>query len=129
MKAAVIVFLLSVGGLVSRAQNSAAPSSDVTIRISGDTPEYCLGEVLSPGLSAPKRGPDDITLRLPLEVRYENHRSETIIVPTWTRYLTRMTVVGQNGSTVLRSVEGGRMNVNELMALSSPDLRFSIIVG
>ena len=124
-----VVFLLAVCGVVVCAQNSAAPSADVTIRMSEETPEYCLGEIPSPRFAGPKRGPDDITLRLPLEVRYENHRSETIIVPTWTHYLTRMTVVGQNGSTVLRSVEGGGMNVNTVMAMSSPDLRFSIIAG
>jgi hypothetical protein len=129
MKAATLVFLLAVCGVVMRAQSSAAQSADVTIGMSEDTPEYCLGEILSPPLEGPKRGPDDITLRLPLKVWYENHRSETIIVPSWIHYLTRMTVVGQNGSTVLRSVEGGSMDVKTVMAMSSPDIRFSIIAG
>jgi hypothetical protein len=129
MKAATFVFLLAVCGVVMRAQNSAAPSADVTIGISEDTPEYCLGEILSPPFEGPKRDPDDITLRLPLTVRYENHRSETIILPFWTHYLTRMTVVGQNGSTVLRNVGYGGMNVNTVMAMSRPELPFSIIAG
>ena len=128
MKAATFVFLMAVCGVVMHAQSSAAPSTDVTIGVSEDMPEYCLGEILSPPFAGPKRGPDDITLRLRLKVRYENHRSETIIVPSWIHYLTRMTVAGQNGSTVLRSVRGG-MDVNTVMALSSPDHRFSIIAG
>jgi hypothetical protein len=64
-KAAMVVFLLAVCCVVMRAQNSAPPSADVTIGISEDTPEYCLGEILSPPFEGPKRGPDDITLRLP----------------------------------------------------------------
>src|SRR5262245_46837539 len=90
MKAATFVFLLMVCGAVMRAQSSAAPSDDVTISISEGTPEYCLGEFTSPLFEGSKRGPDDITLRLPLNLSYENHRSETIIVPSWIHYLARM---------------------------------------
>jgi hypothetical protein len=129
MKAATFVFLMAVCGVALRAQTTAVPSADVRIGMSADPPDYCLGEILQPPFEGPKRGPDDITLRLPLTVRYENHRSETIILPFWTHYLTRMTVAGQNGSTVLRSVEGGGMNVKTVMAMSSPDHRFSIIGG
>jgi hypothetical protein len=129
MKAAMVVLLLAVCGVVMCAQNSAAPSADVTIGISEDTPEYCLGEILLPSFEGPQRGPDDITLRLPLTVRYENHRSETIILPFWTHNLTRMTVAGQTGSTVLKNVGYGGMNVNTLMAMSRPELPYSIIAG
>jgi hypothetical protein len=110
MKAATFPFLLAVCGMVVLAQNGAAPSTDVTIRMTEDTPEYCLGEILTPPsflpsvstarVAGPKRGPDDITLLLRLAVRYENHRSETIILPSYVRYLTRMTVAGQSGSTI-----------------------------
>ena len=48
MKATTVVFLSAVCGTVMCAQNSAAPSADVTIGMSEDTPEYCLGEVVSP---------------------------------------------------------------------------------
>src|SRR5262245_35250011 len=89
MKAATFVFLLAACVVVMRAQSRA--SADVTIGLSEGTPEYCLGEILSPFIfspfEGPKRGPDDITLRLPLKVSYDNHRSETIIVPTWIHYL------------------------------------------
>jgi hypothetical protein len=95
--------------------------------------EYCLGPNPPPLFDGPKRGPDDITLRLPLKLSYDNHRSGTIIVPSWIHYLTRMTVAGQNGSTVLRSVGtvgNGGMDVKTVMAMSSPDTRsFSIIAG
>ncbi len=131
MKGATFVFLLAVCGVLMRAQSRVAPSADVTIGMSEATPEYCLGEILSPPLfGGPKRGPDDITLRLPLTVRYENHRPETIILPTWIHYLTRMTVAGQNGSTILRNVGNRGMDVKTVMAVSSPDThRFSIIAG
>jgi hypothetical protein len=136
MKAATFVFLLAVCSAVMRAQSSAAQSADVTIGMSEDMPEYCLGEILSPppfapGLATfegPNRGSDDITLRLRLTVRYENHRSETIILPAWIHYLTRMTVAGQ--STILRNVGNGGMDVKTVMAMSSPDThRFQIIAA
>ena len=126
MKAATFVVLLAVCGVVMRAQNPA-PSTDVTISISEGTPEYCAGEDPSPLL--PNRGPDDITLRLPLKVSYENHRSETIILPLWSHYLTRMTLDGQNVSTVLRNATSGGMDVKGVMAMSSPDRLFTIIAG
>src|SRR5262249_39327727 len=137
MKAATFIFLVAVFGVVMHAQNSAAPSGDVTIGMSEGMPEYCLRGILSPppflagpGVEGPKRGSDDITLRLPLKVSYENHRSETIILPSWVYYLTRMTVVGLGGSTVLRSVEtGGGMDVKTVMAIPGSDPRFSIIGG
>lgn len=133
MKAAILIFLLAVCGVVMRAQSIATPSADVTISMSEGTPEYCLGEILSPfflgPFQGPKRGADDITLRLPLTVRYQNHRSEAIILPFWTHNLTRMTVAGQNESTVLRNVGYGGMNVNTVMAMSRPELPFSIIAG
>src|SRR5262245_51575828 len=136
MKAAAFLFLLTVCSVVMRAQTSAARSADVTIKISTGSPEYCLGEILqapfflpSTRLEGPQRGPDDITLRLPFNLLYENHRSETIIVPSWIHYLTRMTVDGQNGSTVLRKVGNGGMDVKTVMAISSPAPRFSIIAG
>src|SRR6476646_4363990 len=91
MKAAAFVFLLMVCGTVMRAQSSAAPSADVTISISEGTPEYCVGSY-GPSVLLPNRDPDDITLRLPLKVSYENHRSETIILPLWSHYLMRMTL-------------------------------------
>ena len=136
MKAATLVLVLAVCGAVVHAQNSAAPSADVTLQMSENTPdfkpEYCLGELTEPRFEGPRRqGPDDITLQLPLKVLYQNHRPETIILPPWNHYLTRMTVVGQNGSTVLREMgnRNRRMNVNEVMALSSPNFQFTIIAG
>jgi hypothetical protein len=131
MRAVTFVFLLSVCGVVMRAQNSAPPSADVTIQMSEDTPAYCLGEFPEPRFAGPlRRGPDDITLLLPLKVLYQNHRPQTIILSPWIHYLTRMTVVGQNGFTVLREMGNGRgMNANTVMALSSPNLQFTIIAG
>ena len=126
MKATTVLFLLLTVCNVS-AQTGTAPSADVAISISEGTPEYCVGEGASALLL--NRGPDDdITLRLPLKVLYENHRSETIILPPWSHYLTRMTVDGQNGSTVLRNATRG-IDVKGVMALSSPDSLFAIIPG
>jgi hypothetical protein len=122
MKVVTFVFLLMVCGTVVRAQSSTAPSADVTISISEGTPEYCIGDLLN-------RDPDDITLRLPLKVAYENHRSETIILPLWSHHLARMTVDGQNGSTILRDSTRGGMDGKGVMALSGPDSLFTIIAG
>jgi hypothetical protein len=130
MKVATFVFLLAVCGTVMRAQSSAAPSGDVTIEMSTGSPQYCLGPNPSPVFQGQAQDPDDITLRLPLKLLYENHRSETIFLPPWIRYLTRMTVAGQNGSTILRRVGTGGMDVKAVMAMSRPDTRFfSIIAG
>jgi hypothetical protein len=129
MKAAILVFVLAVPGVVMHAQSETTPTADVTIGISEGTPEYCLGEFTSPLFEGSKRGPDDITLRLPLSVSYENHRSETIILPSWTHYVARMTVTGQSGSTIVRNVGNGAMDVKRVMAMSSPDRVFTIIDG
>jgi hypothetical protein len=40
-----------------------------------------------------------------------------------------MTVVGQNGSTVLKNAGNGGMDVNMVMAMSSPNFQFSIIAA
>jgi hypothetical protein len=127
-KAATFVFLLAVSVVVMRAQSTAS-STDVTIQLSGDTAEYCLGEILSPPLGGPKRGPDDITLRLSLKSQYENHRPETIILPSWINDLTRMTVTGQSASTILGNMRNGGLDVNMVMAMSSPHPPFTIIAG
>src|SRR5262245_16911684 len=118
MKAAVFVFLLAVSGAVMRPQTSAPPSGDVTIKMSEGAPEYCVG--LSNGGNG---GPDDITLRLRVRLRYENHRSETIFLPLGYNFLWRMTVAGQNGSTILRRGGGGAhgLDVKSLMTLSRPE--------
>src|SRR5688572_2811388 len=75
MKAATVVFVLAVCSAMMHAQ-TATPSSDVTIKMREGPPEYCL-DLQTLG----SRGPNDITLRLPLKLRYENHRSETILLP------------------------------------------------
>jgi hypothetical protein len=97
MKAAAFVFLLAASGLAMGAQ-SAASSRDVTLWMNSGSPEYCLG----PNAPRPHtwggeilvaRDPDDIPPRLPLKLRYENHRPETIFLPPWARNLLRVTVV------------------------------------
>jgi hypothetical protein len=109
------------------AQTSAVSSRDVTIRMSTGSAQYCLGRNRLPLFQGQTQGPDDITLMLPLKLRYENHRSETIILPFSIQHSTRMTVVGQSGSTVLRSVGGGDINVKTVMAMSRPDTRESLL--
>jgi hypothetical protein len=123
MKPATFVLLLAVCVAAVRPQNSATPSGDITIGIMEGTPDYCLGNFGRGG------GRDDITLRLPLKLFYENHRSETILLPPWIHYVTRMTVTGQNGSTVLRNVSSGVMDGKAVLAMSGPDRLFTIIAG
>jgi hypothetical protein len=77
MKAATVVFLLAVCGAAMGAQTSAVSSRGVTIRMSMGSGNYCLGP--TPLFQA---GPGDIILMLPLKLRYENHRSDAIILPS-----------------------------------------------
>jgi hypothetical protein len=123
MKAATFVFLLAVCGAVMHAQTSATQSGDVTIKISEGTPEYCLGPHPSILLQGSLGGPKDILLRLPLRLRYENHRSETIFLPRGYSFLWRMAVANQAGSTTLRNGGGGAhgLDVKSLMSLSRPE--------
>lgn len=133
MKAASFVFLLVACSVVMLAQNIVSPP-DVTILMSEDTPEYCLGPYPRPrfpfqGPQTTQRGPDDITLWLPLKLQYENHRVDTIILPAWIQTLTEMTVAGQNEATVLRNTRNGGMDIKSVMAMSRPDAQFSIVAG
>jgi hypothetical protein len=130
MKTEAFVFLLAVYSSVMRAQTSAAPSGDVTVGMSEGSPQYCQGPYPNTHLfSGQARGPGDITLSLPLKLLYENHRSDTIILPSLAGYSARMTVEGQNGSFNLITVTGNGMDVKKVMALSGPDQSFSIIAG
>lgn len=116
MKAATFVLLLAVSATVVRAQSTAAPSGDVTIKISQGTPEYCLGAIFG-------KTPDDITLRLTVRLRYINRRSETIFLPQGYSFLWRMAVSGQDGFTTLRNGGGGAhgLDTKSLMAQSRPE--------
>jgi hypothetical protein len=129
MKTATFVFLLAVWAAVIHAQTSATPSGDVAIKLSDAGSEYCLGFLQG-------QGPDDITLRLPLRLRYENHRSETIMLPSGHSLLWRLSVAGQNDSTILRQGDYGmdlKANDRAVMAMSRPDIsstfRFTTISG
>src|SRR5262245_40876435 len=130
MKTGSFVFLLAVSASVMCAQ-SAAPSGDVTIKMSQSSPEYCLGPWSSTSAEAalPAHGPADITLRLPLKVRYENHRSETIFLPRAYDFLTRVTA--ENGSIIYSRRGGGGFpagtDVKGEMAASRPDASKKII--
>jgi hypothetical protein len=120
MRAAAFALLLTICGAVMHSQNSATPAGDITIEISAGSPQYCLGPNGVPLFEGRVRGPDDITIRLPLKLLYENHQSETILLPSLIRYQMRMTVAGQNGSIILRNVGGGGMDVNRMrLAYSS----------
>ena len=127
MKAAAFLLLLAVCGAVMHAQTGATPSGDVTIKMSGGSPEYCLDlQTLGSG------GPNDITLRLPLKLRYENRRSETILLPDSASNIVRMNVAGENRTTIVRNWQGGSMDAKQVMAMSRPDIlpsRFSIVPG
>jgi hypothetical protein len=106
------------------AQTGAAPSGDVTIALTKGNSEYCLGPtpVQWANLFKLGQGPDDIALRLPLKLRYENHRSDTILLPMGLTAVTRMTVTGETEPTILRNTgRFGPADWDKLTALSSPD--------
>jgi hypothetical protein len=134
MKPVTLVVLLAVCGAVMHAQTSATPSGDVTIKISEGTPEYCL-DIPSPLNPGQKRGrsqlyalnpgepkPGDITLRLPLRLKYENNRSESVFLPRGFSFSVRANLAGQNGSLIERKGGGGpQLDVKSLMALPGPE--------
>ena len=126
LKTATFVLLVAACSSVARAQNTVAPSGDVTIGMSAGTPEYCLGPSGALPSLGSDLGPDDITLRLTLNLRYENHLSETVILPTFNRRIIWLTVGGESGTTILRDSRMG-MNVEAVMAMSGPDGSFLML--
>ena len=123
LKASTIVLVLAICCAVAQAQTTASTSGDVRIAIHEGTPEYCLGPHPLTQLQGSWGGPNDILLRLPLRLRYENHRSETIFLPRGYRFIWRMVVAGQDGSTTLRNSTGGALNldVQSLMSMPRPE--------
>jgi hypothetical protein len=126
MRVAILVFLLAGSGVV-HAQTGVAPSSDITIRMTGGSPDYCLDlQTLGGG------GRNEITLRLPLKLRYESRRSETLLLPDPASNIVRINVAGQNASTIVRNRQGHSMDAKRVIGMSRPDTSptpFSIIAG
>ena len=103
-----------------QAQYPVAPRVDVTLEMSAGTPEWCQGPV-PPFFAGQIEGtPDDVTLRLPLRVRYRNHGSETVLLPAGFHALTEMTVNGHDESTILRD-RRRPMDVEAALAASDPE--------
>jgi hypothetical protein len=104
MKKAAIAILLALPSAMIGAQTTGS-SADVTIKMSPGSPSYCLGP--SGAFATLARGPNDITLTLPLKLRYENHRSEGVILPSPYHYVVSATVVGQSTPISKREGSGG----------------------
>jgi hypothetical protein len=93
------------------------------------SPEYCLGATLPyPLFRGVAEDPNDIRLRLRLKLWYVNNRTETKILPPQGRLFTRMTVLGQNDTTVLRDARYSGVDVKTVLASSTarPADRFTI---
>jgi hypothetical protein len=55
-------------------------------------------------------------------VRYDNFSSETVILPDFAAWITRMSVEGQEGATILRNARvPGLVNIERVRAMSAPD--------
>jgi len=105
-----------------------APSADVTLAMSPDTPEYCAGPMTPNWPSAgffTTQNPDDIVLRLPVRLQYKNPRSETIIFPPRIGLFNRMIVPGRNEPIVLRDAKySSGLDVNAVTTPPRPDAPF-----
>jgi hypothetical protein len=114
MKGAIFIFLLG-------SQISTPPVRDIKIKMSvAGSPEYCLGSTLSyPLFRGVAEGPNDIRLRLRLKLWYVNSRTETNILPPQNRLYTRMTVSGQNESTILRDARNSGVDLKTVLASST----------
>jgi hypothetical protein len=127
MRSATFLFLLAVFVAGMSAQTKA-PSADVTLAMSADTPEYCAGPMTPNWPSTgffKTQNPDDIVLRLPVTLQYQNHRSETIILPPRIGLFNRMIVPGRNEPIVLRDAKYfGGLNVNAVTTPPHPDAPF-----
>jgi len=79
-----------------------AQTGDVTIKARVHEVKYCLGPTsYFPAKQQPAAS--DITLRLVLDLLYENHGSEPIIVPLGYRSVARMVLAGQGDAQAILS--------------------------
>src|SRR5688572_3811538 len=123
MRSAMFLFFLAVFVAGMSAQTKA-PSADVTLAMSADTPEYCA-EPMTPNW--PSAGffktqhPADIVSRLTETLPYKNHHSETIILPPRIGLFNRMIVPGQNEPNLLRKTKySARLYVNAVTTPPPP---------
>ena len=107
MKAVTFALLLAVSGTLLLAQSSSA-SGDVTIKMRTDSAEYCKGPFAPLALD----NNDDIALRIPLKVWYQNHLSETVFLSGAYNTRTEATLVGQSEPIASRQGGGGTKDVN-----------------
>lgn len=128
LRSATFLFFLAIFVAGMSAQTKA-PSADVTLAMSADTPEYCAGPMTPNWPTAgffKTQNPDDIVLRLPVTLQYKNHRSETIILPPRIGLFNRMIVAGRNEPIVLRNAKySGGLDVNAVTAPPRPDAPFN----
>lgn len=81
------------------AQARSAPAGDVTIKAVVAKVQYCVGPIsMLPSPLQP--GPSDITLSLYLQLFYENHGAEPMIVPLQFRSRARMITGQQDAETI-----------------------------
>ncbi len=117
VEAAAGFLLILVCGTVLLSQNNPAPVSDVTIAMSAGATDYCKGQNIHN-----EQQPDDITLLLRLKLLYQNHRSQTLLVPLGFNFTVRVTTAGQSEPISLRQGGGGAsgLDVKTLTAASRP---------
>lgn len=120
MKATTFIFLLVFCSAVAGAQTDTTPTADIRIKMSAvGSPDYCRGSTLASALVSGAQGPNDIRVRLRLKLWYENYRTEKIVLPPQSQIFTRMTVSGQNETTILRNATNGGTDVRAVLASST----------
>jgi hypothetical protein len=124
MKTCRSLILLMWGGAMCAAQNR--PSGDVRIEAIIHETKYCLG----PTSHFPQKqqpGPSDITLRLSVELLYENHLSRPIILPLGYSSTAQMVVAGQQDAERVGS-RGNPFDPNALVDLTNPAPPYFIVI-
>jgi len=127
VRSSTFLFFLAVFVAGMSAQTKA-PSADVTLAMSGVTPEYCAGPMTPNWPTAgffKTQNPDDIVLRLQVTLQYNNHRLETIILPPRIGLFNRMIVPGRNEPIVLRNAKySSNLDVNTVTTPPQLDAPF-----
>src|SRR5678815_5711564 len=104
MKVTSLVFALMVCVSV-RAQTRSNLISGISLEVSGGTPEYCKGPFRGGRWPFPDLASDDLTLRLPLTLRYDNHQAQSFLLPPLIGVSIQIKVVGLTSAPIVHGVQ------------------------
>jgi hypothetical protein len=132
MKVMVLAFALLFCVSV-RAQTRANLISGITLEVKGGTPEYCKGPFRGGRWTFPDLASDDITLRLPLTLRFDNSQAQSFLLTPLIGVSIQMKVVGLTSAPVVNGVQfAGSLDPASLTATPDPlvpPAGFSFVAG